>query len=194
MDSVGILGGTFDPVHNGHLITAQSILEKRKLDKIIFIPCYISPHKRDQKSSNSQDRLNMLKLALSNIDRFEVSDYEINKGGVSYTYDTLLMLSEHYNNIDLIIGYDNLISFNTWKNPDGILDLANLVVMSRKVDKKTIEKNEYFDAAEFVETPTIEVSSTEIRERVMNGLPIDFWVPSSVKDYIYENDLYNGSF
>lgn len=192
MDSVGILGGTFDPVHHGHLITALSILEKRELDKIIFIPCYISPHKQEQKSSKGEDRLNMLNSALENIEMFETSDYELKKGGVSYTYDTLLELNKKYRHMELIIGFDNLIDFDTWKNPEGILNLAKVLVMSRKVDDKSIQMNEYFNNTIFVETSTIEISSTEIRERVKRGLPIDFFVPQTVRDYIINHHLYSG--
>ncbi|MDH7604044.1 MAG: nicotinate-nucleotide adenylyltransferase [Melioribacter sp.] len=189
-EKIGIFGGTFDPVHIGHLITTQFVLEQRKLDKIIFIPCYISPHKTNQNSSNPVHRLNMLRLAIEGIPYFELSDYEIRKGNISYTYDTILELKKTYHYIELIIGYDNLIVFDKWHKPDEILDLTKLIVMKRIIDKDTEVKNKYFERAIILNTPTIEISSTEIRERVKNKLPIDFLVPKKVKEYIIQNKLY----
>ncbi len=186
---IGILGGTFDPVHNGHLITAQYVLEKRNLDKIIFIPCYISPHKTELISSSAEHRLNMVKLAIDNIPYFDYSDYELKAEGVSYSYNTLLYLSEKYESLELIIGYDNLLVFDKWYQPDEIIRLASLVVMKRKTDIEE-KRNRFFEKAVLLDTPTIEISSTDIRERVKNNLPIDFLVPESVKKYINETNLY----
>lgn len=185
----GILGGTFDPVHNGHLITAQYVLEKRNLDKIIFIPCNISPHKTDFLSSSAEHRLNMVKLAIKNMPYFDYSDYELKTEGVSYSYNTLLYLSEKYESLELIIGYDNLLVFNKWYQPDEIIRLASLVVMRRKTDIEE-KRNRYFEKAVLLDTPTIEISSTDIRERVRKNLSIDYLVPESVKKYIYETNLY----
>lgn len=187
---IGIFGGTFDPIHYGHLITTQYVLEKRKLDKIIFIPCYISPHKTNQNISNPVHRLNMLKLAIEKIPYFELNDYEIRKGNISYTYDTILELRKTYNYIELIIGYDNLIVFDKWHRPDEILDLVKLIVMKRTIDKEPETKNKYFEKAIILDTPTIEISSTDIRDRVKKNLPIDFLVPEKVKAYIHEHKLY----
>lgn len=189
-EKIGIFGGTFDPIHIGHLITTQFVLEQRKLDKIIFIPCYISPHKTNYNSSNPVHRLNMLKLAIEGIPYFESSDFEIRKGNISYTYDTILELKKTYHYIELIIGYDNLIVFDKWYKPDEILDLAKLVVMKRVIDKDAEVKNKYFEKAIILNTPSIEISSSEIRERVKNNLSIDFMVPEKVKNYIIKNNLY----
>lgn len=189
-EKIGIFGGTFDPVHIGHLITTQYVLEQRKLDKIIFIPCYISPHKTNQNALNPVHRLNMLKLAVENISQFEINDFEIRKGGISYTYDTILELKKTYNYIELIIGYDNLVVFDKWHKPDEILDLAKLIVMKRTIDKEPETKNKYFEKAIILDTPTIEISSTDIRQRVKNNLPIDFLVPAKVKEYIIQHKLY----
>lgn len=188
-NKVGILGGTFDPIHNGHLITAQYVLEKRNLGKIIFIPCYISPHKTNLNTSEPEHRLNMVKLAVSNLPYFDYSDYEMKSKGISYTYNTLLYLKEKYRKIELIIGYDNLLVFEKWNQPDEILRLATLVVMKRKTDIEE-KRNRFFEKAILVDTPTIEISSTDIRERVRNNLPIDFLVPENVKKYIYKVSLY----
>ncbi len=186
---IGILGGTFDPVHNGHLITAQFVREKRNLDKIIFIPCNISPHKTDLLSSSAEHRLNMVKLAIDNIPYFDYSDYELKAEGISYSYNTLLYLSEKYESLELIIGYDNLLVFDKWYQPDEIIRLVSLVVMKRKTDIEET-RNRFFEKAVLLDTPTIEISSTDIRERVRNNLPVDFLVPESVKKYIYKTNLY----
>lgn len=190
MKKIGILGGTFDPIHFGHLITAQSVLEIRNLEKIIFIPSYISPHKTDQIITEGKQRLKMIELAIENHNFFEVSDYELKKGEISYTVNTLEYFSKKYKNIELIIGIDNLISFDSWKDPDRILKLAKLVVLNRRIDNKKIIKNNYYNAADFVDTPLIEISSSEIRERIKNNLTIDFLVPKKVSKYIFENNLY----
>lgn len=187
---IGILGGTFDPIHNGHLITARYVLEKRKLDKIIFIPCNISPHKTEQLSSAPFHRLNMVKLSIENLPYFDLSDFELTKGDISFTFETLQHLKKEYSTLELIIGYDNLIVFDKWNYPDEIIKIAQLVVMKRETDIEE-KRNRFFDQAVLLDTPTIEISSTEIRERVRNNKPIDFFVPEKVKEYIYKNKLYS---
>lgn len=190
MEKIGIFGGTFDPIHFGHLITAQTLLEKRKLDKIIFVPSYISPHKLNYDYSAPEHRFNMTKLAISLNPKFEISDFEIDRDEISYSYNTVLQFSKLYENIELIIGFDNLVTFDTWHKPDEILELAELVVLKRTFDREIKNPNKYFADAQFVDTPTIEISATEIRNRVSNNLPIDFFVPQSVSEYIKENNLY----
>ena len=188
--ATGILGGTFDPIHIGHLITAQSVLEKRNLDKIIFIPAYISPHKQDMDNSESVHRLNMLELAVEQNEKFSVMDYEIRKKGVSYTIDTIKELKKTYEDLELIIGYDNLVVFDKWYQPDEILKLCKLIVMRRLTDTKHLGKNKYFEDAQILDTPTLEISSTDIRDRVKHNQSIDYLVPEKVKEYIYNNGLY----
>lgn len=189
MSKVGIYGGTFDPIHIGHLITTQSVLEQRQLDKIIFIPCFISPHKQTIISSSEIHRLNMLKLALAENPKFDFSTYEIDRKGISYSIDTIKEIKKYYDEIDLIIGYDNLLVFETWKEPDEIIKLVNLVVLKR-IFNKSNSWNRFFENAIFLETPTIEISSSQIRERVKKNLSIDYLVPSQVNEYIKQNKLY----
>ncbi len=190
MSKVGIFGGTFDPIHHGHLITAQSVKETRELDKIIFMPAYISPHKQHAKASSAQHRLNMLKFALDDIPFFEYSDYEIKQHTISYTIDTLREFKNYYEEIDLIIGYDNIFQFHTWKEPDEILKLANVVVLKRKSSHPLDFVDKYVEAATFVQTRGIEISATDIRNRVHADLPIYYLVPEKVLTYIYQNKLY----
>jgi len=190
LGAIGIFGGTFDPIHHGHLITAQDVLLKRKLDKVIFIPCFVSPHKINVEYSSPEHRLNMVKAAIDGIPYFEVSDFEINKGDVSYTYNTLLEFSKDYKKIELIIGFDNLLKFDSWHNPDEILKLAELIVLKRHSDMGTKDFHKYYGAATYVDSPTIDISGTEIRDRIKKDLPIDFLVPQKIKEYILTNNLY----
>jgi nicotinate-nucleotide adenylyltransferase len=192
MSKVGIFGGTFDPIHHGHLITAQSVKEIRNLDKIIFIPAFISPHKQNEKASSAENRLNMIKLALYNTNFFDYSDYEIKQHSISYTVDTVRAFKKLYDEIDLIIGYDNIFSFHTWKDPDEIIKLANIVVLRRKSSHPIDYIDKYVEAATFVQTRGIEISATDIRNRVHENLPIHYLVPKSVEDYIFKNNLYKG--
>jgi len=190
MSKIGIFGGTFDPIHNGHLITAQSVKEIRNLEKIIFIPAYISPHKQNAEASSAQHRLNMLKIALDDIPFFEYSDFEIKQHTISYTIDTLRELKKSYDEIDLIIGYDNIFQFHTWKDPDEIFKLANVVVLKRKSSHPIDYVDKYVESAHFVETRGIEISATDIRNRVNADLPIYYLVPEKVLEYINKHKLY----
>jgi nicotinate-nucleotide adenylyltransferase len=190
MSKVGIFGGTFDPIHHGHLITAQSVREIRDLDKIIFIPSFISPHKADVNSVSPENRMKMLKLAVERIDFFEVSDYEIKKEGVSYTIDTLNEFKKKYDELEFIIGYDNIFKFHTWKNPDEIMKIAKILVLKRISSLPPPHEDKYVKSAIFVETRGIEISATDIREKVKQGMPIHYLVPEKVKEYIYSFNLY----
>ena len=190
MKPVGILGGTFDPIHLGHLITAQALVEIRKLEKIIFIPCNISPHKQKVIPSDPEHRLNMVKLAIKGIPYFSYSDIDIKRGGISYMVDSLTELKRFFNKLELIIGYDNIEKFYTWKEPDKLLELAKLIVMRREIEKEILAKDKYYNSAIFVKTPAIYIQATEIRKRVKKNLPIDFLVTKEIKNYILTNNLY----
>ncbi len=190
MEHIGIIGGSFDPIHIGHLITAQAVLEKRNLDKIIFIPCYVSPHKINNKSVSPARRMEMVKLAIESNPNFTVSDFEIKANKVSYTVETLKHYGKFYEKIDFIIGYDNLINFNSWKDPDKIVELANLVVLKRNFVAPSYSFHSYFAKAIFVDTPIVEISSTEIRDRIGKGLPVNYFLTKEVNEYIFEHGLY----
>lgn len=190
MERIGIFGGTFDPIHIGHLITAQSLLEFRKLDKIIFIPCFLSPHKRQIQNSDPKHRLEILKLSIQYQKQFSYSEIELKRGEVSFTIDTVRELKKQYDYIDLIIGFDNLIVFDSWKEPDELFKLTNVVVMKRITDKEIEYKHKYFEMATIIQSPYVELSSTYIRKRVSLNLPIDFMVTYAAKEYILKNNLY----
>jgi nicotinate-nucleotide adenylyltransferase len=190
MKPVGIFGGTFDPVHMGHLITAQAVREIRNLEKIIFVPAFISPHKTGIENLSAEHRLKMIELSLQDIPYLDFSDIEINRKSISYTIDTLRELKNKYDELELIIGYDNIFEFSTWKEPDQILELASLIVMKRKTSIEPVIVDKYYKAAIFVDTPTIEISSSEIRQRAADKMPVDFLVHPKVKGYINYFNLY----
>ena len=132
----------------------------------------------------------MLKLAIEGIPFFEISDIELKAKSISYTVKTLEKFKDEHDKLEFIIGYDNIINFNSWKMPDKIIELAQLVVLRRRTNDKKIEKDKYYKAAVFVKTPVIEISSSEIRNRIKERLPVDFLVPPKVKEYIYTFNLY----
>lgn len=189
MSKIGLFGGTFDPIHNGHLITCMKVCEIRDLDKIIFIPSNVSPLKTNVDSTSANDRLEMVRLAIAHIDYFDYSDYEIKKSDVSYTIDTLKHFITIYDEVELIIGYDNLIVFNKWHKPDEILELVKVVVLKRDTNDEQIS-HDFVKKVSIVKSPMIDISATDIRNRVRENKPIDFLVPQQVKEYISKNNLY----
>ncbi|PKL81852.1 MAG: nicotinate (nicotinamide) nucleotide adenylyltransferase [Ignavibacteriae bacterium HGW-Ignavibacteriae-3] len=189
MKAIGIYGGSFDPVHLGHLITTRFIYEKRNLEKVIFIPNHKSPLKQDIIPTADEHRFHMLQLAIEPFPFFEVSDFEIKKNDVSYTFETLVEFKNKYEKLELIIGYDNLCVFDKWHLPEKILELAELIVMKRNTDIVK-PQNIFFNSAILVDTPTIDITATDIRSRVKNNLTIDYLVPQKVKEYISRNRLY----
>lgn len=194
MTKIGIFGGTFNPPHMGHLIICQSILAMANLQKIIFVPSAISPHKREARTVPGELRLRMTKMAIEGNGRFEVSDLEIKRGGVSYTVDTLREIKEVYPHASLflIIGVDNWIEFKSWKDPSEILEMADLLVMNRPGFNKREVEHEFSRNVQFIDVPNIEISGTMIRLNVRSGRSIKYLVPRSVEQYITEHGLYHG--
>lgn len=187
---IGILGGSFDPIHNGHLIAAQTIAQSLNLNQIILIPAYQQPLKLTHNVS-AGDRLNMVKLAIKGNRLFSVSDYETRKGGKSYTVETLSFLHTQYSNAEfyLIIGTDTLQHLSEWHQAELLPTLCNIVVASRSQDCLSHPVNTV--QAQTIDTPLIEISSTKIREMVAKNFDIIYLVPRAVKDYILTNKLYS---
>lgn len=194
---IGIVGGTFNPIHNGHLYMAYEAKESLSLDQIIIIPNYIPPHK-DANERNPEDVRQMLSLVFEGIEGFSVSTYELDKKGLSYSYETLEYFTKMNPNDEFyfIIGEDSYVDFSAWKNPQRILELATLVIFERKFyDEEKMNKAREFIKKTgheeiFLSSLTLEISSSDIRERVRKGKEIGFLVPREVKEYIIEKGLY----
>ncbi|MEK9139187.1 MAG: nicotinate-nucleotide adenylyltransferase [Bacteroidota bacterium] len=190
--NIGVLGGTFNPPHLGHLIVAERVREELGLAKILFIPSAVSPHKQHLDLVDPSCRMEMVQLALLGQQFFEASDLEVSRGGVSYTVDTLEHLKSMYQGVrlHLLIGMDNLGEFNTWRLPEKIGELAQVVVMTRP----GFQDHPVSDGSRMkfmlCQVPEIGISSRDIRERVKQGKSIRYLVPKPVESYIHYRKLY----
>ncbi len=197
---IGLMGGTFDPVHYGHLIMCEGIREEFNLEKVIFIPARIPPHKTDTKVTEAYDRLRMVKLAIADNPFFEASDIEMKRDGSSYTVDTLMAFKKLYGSqkrLYLIVGADSLVQIETWKNFDEIFKLASIIVASRPdtqenyLDNTIIKLVSQFGAKIFkFSGRAMNYASSYIRKRVEEGLSIKYMVTPAVEAYIRKNRLY----
>lgn len=197
MKKYGIIGGTFDPIHNAHLYIAYEAKKRLNLDKIIFIPNGSPPHKLNKKVTGASLRYEMVKEAIKDFEDFEVSDYEIEKEELSYTYKTLEYFNKDNVELYFITGADCLVSLHKWKNVTEIFSLCNFVVFTRpgfkeadlKKEKELAEKK-YNGEIIFLNVLNLEISSTEIRKRIENGDRVDFFVPERVMKVIEREKLY----
>ncbi|MBI5473766.1 MAG: nicotinate-nucleotide adenylyltransferase [Ignavibacteriae bacterium] len=189
---LGILGGSFNPPHIGHLIVSSHISAELKLDRIVFVPTSVAPHKVNNHTASPDHRLAMLKLAVQGNPHFDVSDVELRRGGVSYSVDTLRLMKNagHDDELFLLIGMDNLIDFHTWKSPEEILQLATVIVMTRPGFQVENVPPMMKDRVTVCSVPGIDISSREIRERANAGKPITYRVTREVEEYILRNNLY----
>ncbi len=199
---IGILGGSFDPVHLGHLILAECCREACSLEKVLLIPAALSPHKQGSQPASGEARVEMLNLAIGGHAPFEVCRVELDRGGVSYTVDTLAKLKESHQEDDLyfLMGGDSLIDFPNWREPARICELATVVFVSRPH-----EASPDFDALlaalsedqvarireHHVEMPQLDISSSDLRNRVNTGRSIRFQTPRAVEKYIEAHRLYS---
>lgn len=189
---VGIYGGTFNPPHNGHVITAVSVLKQLALDTILFIPSYINPLKQEGEENLSAHRLEMIRIVAKKNPQFEVSDYEIAKKSTSYTISTMEYLRKSRPNDEfcIIVGMDNYLQFHRWKNPEKLLHLASLVVMTRPQFERKHNKNIQAENIQFINVPMVDISSTDIRHKIKSGLPVTDYLPSEIISYIIDHKLY----
>lgn len=184
---IGIIGGTFNPVHLAHLVAAEQALTKLHLDEVWFIPDNIPPHKHIEQPVTPKDRATMLDLATCDNPRFHVKLLELFRGGVSYTIDTIRYLKQKapQNNYYLIMGCDQVNSFDTWKEADALARLVTLVGIRRPGYPQDPKYPMIW-----VDAPDIHLSSTMIRRYVATGTSIRYLVPDSVRQYILEKGLY----
>ncbi|HQO57093.1 MAG TPA: nicotinate-nucleotide adenylyltransferase [Candidatus Omnitrophota bacterium] len=188
-ERIGILGGTFDPVHIGHMAIAQKALEKCRLDKVIFVPSALPPHKKMPRLASAWDRYRMVALAAQGNPRFEVSDYEVQKGGKSYSIDTVCHFRAQYpaeTKLFFIIGEDNVDTLETWKEIDRIIEIVTFIVVNRPGFRHHQKKIKF----QSVMLPGMDISSSYLRRAIAQGKTIKYLVPDKVLEYIEHNQLY----
>jgi len=182
---IGIYGGTFDPIHNGHLILARDAVEKLGLDELVFIPNASSPHRQHEKPASNGLRYEMILAAIADEPCFKADDMEIKRGGVSYTIDTILALKQRYpddTELLYLVGQDNVDELHTWHRIDELKRLVHFAVFTRgsRDSAHLLLKLER----------RVDISATEIRSRVAKGKSIRYLVPDAVQQIIAENNLY----
>jgi nicotinate-nucleotide adenylyltransferase len=196
---LGIFGGTFDPVHYGHLLLAEQCREQLALDQVWFVPAAAPPHKPDAAISPAKDRLDMLRLATSGHPAFIVSDREVLRGGTSYTVETLAGLHDEdpARELFLLIGADSLADLPTWREPRRILQLATVVGVNRgrgaaKLDAAVAALGEHVrPRLRVLDMPGIDHSASDLRRRAASGRSIRYMTPRAVEQYILEHHLYS---
>ncbi len=189
---IGVFGGSFDPIHIGHLAIAQEALWQCKLDVVLFVVAGHPPHKKAPEVS-AEDRLAMVASAIQGEPAFRVSPIEIERGGASYTAETLKEIGRLYPgaSLYLIVGADSAVDFSSWKDPEAVVDMANVVVAPRPGFDLSEMEPRLRGKAQVFQSPTLELSSTMIRERLRTGRPVRFLVPEAVERYIRERGLYS---
>lgn len=198
---VGIMGGTFDPIHVGHLLIAEHARDQLNLDQVRFIPAALSPLKEPGQSAAGKHRLEMLQLAIGGNPHFTVDDRELQRGGKSFTVETLNSLATELPKAELVflMGADSLLDFARWREPHEICKLAFVVVLGRggyaQPDLQLLEPflpaDDPWDLTEHqLHLPVIEISSTDIRQRIATNRSIRYQLPSAVEAYIAANNLY----
>jgi nicotinate-nucleotide adenylyltransferase len=192
-----LFGGTFDPPHNGHLAIARAARQAFGIERLVFIPAHISPNKTTRTNSGARHRQIMLELALQAEPDCEIASLELERGGISYSIDTIrtIKIQRQIRRDDLyfLIGADSLVEFHTWRQPDDILAEAQVVVARRPGFDLSKVRPEYLDKVLFFDSPLIPISSSGIREIVRNGGKIDELVSPAVAEYIRTNGLYLAS-
>jgi nicotinate-nucleotide adenylyltransferase len=195
---IGIMGGTFDPVHIGHLVTAEEALVQFNLDKVVFMPTGRPVRKTHRHLSSAEDRYLMTVLAAASNPDFEVSRLEIDRPGDTYTVDTIVALRELYGaraDLFFISGADAVREILTWKNADRFAGLCTFIAATRPGYEADLGADELgqgmtLPAVESMEVPALAISSSDIRARVASGRPIRYLVPEAVATYIAKNGLY----
>jgi nicotinate-nucleotide adenylyltransferase len=194
---IGILGGTFNPPHLGHLVAAQEAYRELALDKVTLIPAGLPPHKPVEDEPGAEHRLGLCRLAVDGDDRFSVSDLELRRDGPSFTVDTLELLRSQSPSDDLflILGADIAAGLPKWHEPERVLELATVAIAKRRGTAKeavqeALAQLEGGERARFFQMPRIGISSTMVRRRVRAGQPIRYFVPDGVMHYIETHGLY----
>lgn len=196
---IGILGGTFNPIHNGHLLMAEYVREAMELEQVWIMPSGRPPHKHHPVLVTDEERCEMIKLAIQDNETFVFSDMEMMRNGITYTADTLEQLKETYpeHEFYFIMGADSFVELSTWYHPEKIFSLAEIVVVNRQgttrhqfAEYRDLYEKNYGKEAFLVEMPFIGISSTNIRMRAATGLTVRYQVPDVVAEYMEKKGLY----
>lgn len=200
MKRIGIMGGTFDPVHNGHLLLGKQAYEEYGLDEIWYMPSCQPPHKKDHLVTEAEDRLNMLYLALEDIPYCTVSEFEMGREGNTYTAQTMELLKKEFPDTKFffIIGADSLFQLETWYHPEKVMALASLLVSGRECEESQVTmeqqiahlKERFGASIQVLHNVEVDIASEEIRKRVAEGKSIIKDVPETVARYIESHGLY----
>ena len=202
---VGIFGGTFDPIHLGHLILAEQCREQCGLDEVWFVPAAVPPHKQGLEISPAKSRCEMLEFAIAGNAQFQLNRVELDRSGPSYTVTTLeQLLADHPScEFSLLVGADSIRDLPTWKQPQRILELAQVVAVNRgrnlldptEAARQLVEQVGPLAQSRirFIHMPGVDISATDIRQRVRAGLSIRYLVPRSVEIYIHEHGVYRNA-
>ena len=202
MAKIGLMGGTFDPIHNGHLLLAKQALTEFGLDRVLFIPNHIPWMKSGRKITNDQDRVDMVLAAIANEPRFEISYIEMNAGGNSYTCNTVQQLCKEHPEHEyfFIMGADSLFDFDQWREPQRIVNAAHIVVATRNQTDPDVfnrlldqRREEFHGDFLKLDTPNLDISSKHIRELIRNGISARYYLPDPVREYIRKNRIYLSS-
>lgn len=198
---IGIYGGTFDPIHMGHLMVAEAARQDCSLEEILFIPSASPPHKKDKYIVNPAYRLEMVQLALEDNPFFKISYVEMERQGINYTVDTLRTLRQDYPRgweLWMIVGGDSFLQIETWKDVPEIMRMCHLAVYRRssysqdEYDLRADNLQEKYNTKiVFLDAPRVDISSTDIRNRIKEGKSIRYMVPSRVENYIKNNRIYS---
>jgi nicotinate-nucleotide adenylyltransferase len=188
---IGVMGGTFDPIHNGHLVAASEVQARFGLEEVIFVPTGQPWQKSDREVSKAEDRYLMTVIATASNPRFSVSRVDIDRSGLTYTVDTLADLKAQYPDADLffITGADALEQILSWRRADDVFTLAHFIGVTRP----GYELNDHHlpaGAVSLIEVPAMAISSTDCRKRVADGMPVWYLVPDGVVQYISKRHLY----
>lgn len=187
---MGVFGGSFDPLHLGHLILAEQCRDQARLDRVLFVPAPRPPHKQHGTAASFDDRVAMLRLALADQPTFLVDTLEGHRNGPSYTVDTLRELRQREPGDEwfLLVGSDSVRDLGTWREPEEIARLAELLVVCRS-GSETVSAPPYF-RSQVIQSPLIDIASTDLRRRVAEGRSIRYLVPAKVQAYIGDRGLY----
>ncbi len=199
LEKIGIMGGTFDPIHNGHLVIAENAREQFNLDQVLFVPTGHSPLKHKQQITSGNHRCAMVSVAIADNPWFVLNQTEVNSPKISYTFHTIEKLKKDYiySKLYFILGADSLFDFESWRSPELILEGCSILAAYRKHQRQEeffrhiAYLNEKYPGKFYpLDTPNLEVSSQEIRQRVRQGRTIRYLVPKTVETYIQEHKLY----